>query len=263
MACLALSARGLTSERRENGLEWLARFQRDDGSVPVTPNVSSPCWPTGLAVLAWTAARAMSVTRFETQTERSVRWLLATRGRRVKYRPDLIGHDTSLRGWPWVDDTHSWVEPTAYAVLALRAAGVSSHPRVREGVRLLADRAFSDGGWNYGNTLVLGNTLRPFPATTGIALTALAGEPREAHIDVSLGYLADELRGIRSPFTLAWGLIGLSAWDARPTDADKWLADSTARALRREPDALEDALLLLADVAAESFVPESYGYVDG
>lgn len=225
--------------------------------------MSSPCWTTGLAVLAWTGARASSVTHFETQTENAVNWLLVTRGLRVAHRPDVFGHDTSLRGWPWVDETHSWVEPTAYAVLALRAAGVSSHPRVREGVRLLADRAFPKGGWNYGNTRVLGNTLRPFPATTGIALTALAGEPRETYIDVSLRYLADELPGIRSPSTLAWGLIGLSAWDARPGDTDAWLADSASRALRREPNALEDALLLLADVAPGPFAPASSGYVDG
>ena len=60
--------------------------------------------------------------------------------------------------------------------MALRAAGRASHPRVREAVRLLCDRALDEGGWNYGNTRVFANTLQPFPATTGIALTALAGE---------------------------------------------------------------------------------------
>ncbi|UCF33415.1 MAG: hypothetical protein JSV78_13885 [Phycisphaerales bacterium] len=165
-------------------------------------------------------------------------------------RPDIFGHDRTLVGWSWVVGTHSWVEPTAYAVMALRAAGKADHPRVREAVELLWDRALSDGGWNYGNTRVFANRLRPFPATTGIALAALAGEPRRAggsRIEAAIAYLLTELRQIRSPLSLAWGLIGLAAWDAFPTEASGWLAESARSVAINTIGPHEAALMLLAD----------------
>ena len=47
-------------------------------------------------------------------------------------RPGSRGHDATstcrLIGWPWAEDTFSWVEPTAWACLALRAAGPGRPP---------------------------------------------------------------------------------------------------------------------------------------
>ena len=100
----------------------------------------------------------------------------ARRQRRGDQEQLLVGHDTTLQGWPWVVGTHSWVEPTAINVLALRSAGQAGHPRCREAVKLLLDRQLPEGGWNYGNTTVLGHVLRPQVQPTGLALAALAGE---------------------------------------------------------------------------------------
>ncbi len=247
LACLALAAREVEPDRWVPGLAWLARVQRPDGGVPVAAPVSSPCWATGLALMAWAVADAGSNKQHQLYIERATSWLLATRGRRLPPRPDVRGHDGRLQGWPWVDGTHSWLEPTAYAILALRMVGKNNHPRTREGIRLLWDRALPGGGWNYGNTRVLGSTLRPFCRTTGIALAALAGEPHDPQIDASVDYLTRELPRVRSPLTLGWGLIGLSAWNARPTEAEEWLERSALLSPQRPPNTLEAALLLLAD----------------
>ena len=247
MACLALVSRNTAQRERANGLAWLAKLQRPDGGVPISEMISEPCWPTGLAVLAWLSADVSRKTDEYKCVQSGGAWLLTVRGRRQPDNRGVFGHDTSLQGWPWVQGTHSWVEPTAYATTALRVMGRADHPHAREGVRLLLDRTIPGGGWNYGNTRVLGNTLRPFPATTGIALAALAGEPPEDRIDSSITYLERALEQIRSPQSLAWGLIGLTAWDARPAHADRWLTESATRAARREPNVLEDALLLMAD----------------
>ncbi len=86
--------------------------------------------------------------------------------------------------------THSWVEPTAINVLALRSAGQAGHPRCREAVKLLLDRQLPEGGWNYGNTTVLGHVLRPQVQPTGLALAALAGETdARSKVQPSLDYL--------------------------------------------------------------------------
>ncbi len=246
LACLALSARGVEPKTWGKGLAWLATVQQEDGSVPVSSGIPGPAWSTGLAVLAWLQAGGQEEGRYAAHIKKATGWLLATRGIRLSPNTEVYGHDVTLQGWPWVKDMHSWVEPTSYAILALRAVGQAGHPRVREGARVLLDRALPDGGWNYGNKRILANTLRPFPATTGIALSALAGEPSGPATGRSITYLTQVLQGVRTPLTVGWGLIALTAWNARPAAADDWLARSAARAADGQPNTLHDALLLLA-----------------
>ena len=71
--------------------------------------------------------------------------------------------DVTLTGWPWGEGTFSWVEPTSWACLALHRLGQGDHPRVQEGERLLLDRAFDQGGVNYGNRMILGRMTEPIP----------------------------------------------------------------------------------------------------
>lgn len=248
LACLALAKHGLESRHWLPGLNLLAQTQRPDGGVPVTSADKTPCWATGLAVLAWTMADGDTTARFGAEIELAASWLLATHGNRLALQPDVFGHDTRLQGWPWVNGTHSWLEPTAYAVLALRAVGLGDHPRTREGIRLILDRSMPDGGWNYGNTRVLASALRPFPATTGIALAALSGQPSNTQIEAGVVYLQQKLSRIRAPVTLGWGLVGLTACGARPTDANDWLARAAKRAAEDQCNVVEYAMILLADL---------------
>jgi hypothetical protein len=221
--------------------------QQDHGGIQSAPLSDSPCWPTGLAMIAWNAMGEDTQQHFDRAIERAAQWLVNIRGRAIPLRPDIFGHNSQLQGWSWVEDTHSWLEPTAYGVLGLRAANKDDHPHTREAVMLLHDRMFPSGGWNYGNTRTLGRVLRPFPGTTGIVLTALAGEHDNTSIEPSFQYLHNELRGVRSPMSLAWGLIGLTECGVRPREAEEWLAESAAEALKRKPQPLEEALLLIAD----------------
>ena len=247
LACLALSAYKTDTEAYARGLAWLARLQRLDGGVPVASNVASPSWTTGLAVLAWSASIGETAGHYRPQIEKAVHWLLHTRGKPIAPNPRVYGHDTTLEGWSWVENSHSWVEPTAYAVLALRAAEKERDRRVRDGIRLILDRAIPGGGWNYGNTRVFANTLRPFPGPTGIALTALGGEPPDSRIDSGIAYLISVLQRVRAPLSLSWGLVGLSAWGKRPDESPQWIEECARRVLRGTPNAMYDALLLLAD----------------
>jgi hypothetical protein len=160
----------------------------------------------------------------------------------------MFGHDTTLVGWSWAEGTHSWVEPTALQVVALRTAGHGQHPRVREAVRLLLDRQLPAGGWNYGNTLVMGNTLPPHVQPTGIALLALAGEPAaRGRIERSLTYLRQTVNESTATVSLAWALLGLAAHGQSPAPAAEWLERAFRRTAQRDCSPYKYALLGLAD----------------
>jgi len=247
-ASLALSAHGVDVVDYLPGLGFLARIQRSTGAVPAVANVESPGWTTGPAVLAWTHAATELSVRHEEAARRGAEWLLQQAGERAPSNPTIYGHDTSLIGWPWVHGTHSWVEPTAYALLALDATRHRDHPRCVEGRRLLRNRVIPGGGWNYGNARMFGAALRPFPETTGVALLALSGFPGDKATESSLDYLLGELPRVRSPMSVSWGVMALTTWGRRPVQADDWLAQTAQRFSTGEFDPLQAALLLLADL---------------
>ena len=70
---------------------------------------------------------------------------------------------------------------------------------------------------------------------------------RVDRVEAGLDYLISELPKVRAPMSLAWGVIALTAWDRRPSEAADWLDETTGRTLTEDPNALYDALLLLAD----------------
>lgn len=217
---LAMSGR---SDGASRAADWLAAQQSRDGSIPVTSNADGPHWTTSLAILAWTQIDA-SRARFASHIDRAVEWLLATKGKPSPQSPH-IGHNATLVGWSWAAATHSWLEPTAFATMALTATGYRNHARTREAVEILVDRLLPSGGCNYGNTMVLGQTLLPHLQPSGIVLWALAthgvDDPR---IEASLEYLQREVLKPTGTASLAYALIALTAWDKRPNNADELIA---------------------------------------
>jgi hypothetical protein len=123
-----------------------------------------------------------------------------------------VDHNTALKGWPWTEGAHSWIEPTALSIIALSTVGYKSHPRTKEAIELILDRQLPAGGWNYGNRKVYGRELYPMPDMTGIALSALAGSIEESRVAGSLAYLSKMVKRLDTPFSLGWGILGLSAW---------------------------------------------------
>ncbi len=259
LAGLAL-ARGDESaqESARKAADWLAARQRPDGSLTPEEDLEGPGWPTSFALLLWSVLDVRPEPR-----ARAAAWLLGQRGQTLASRTaeaSAFGHDPTIAGWPWVAGTHSWLEPTAMAVVALRRHGLSSHPRMAEGMRLLRDRCLPSGGWNFGNTTLFGRELRPQPAPTGLALLALSGtaEADDPVVSPSIAYLESELPGLRAPASLAWGLIGLRAWGRRPVDANAWLTESFESACsHREPTRRLAMLLLAAEDEANTLGPGS------
>lgn len=239
-----------TSTEELEACDWLASIQQHDGAFGPSGNLPFPHWPTAPALLAWGDRE-----RFSAARKKAVEWLLTHQGSIQTSTDSPFGHDASIPGWPWVEGTHSWLEPTAMAVLALRQQGEANHPRVREGLRLIRDRTVRTGGWNYGNSSVFGTDLRPQPAPTGLALLALHGtmSADEPVVERACTYLEKMLPTTRSPQSLCWGLLALSAWDRNPAARDEWLAAAFATISRRSDLTIQLAYLLLG--AADQLLP--------
>ncbi len=213
-ALLALREAGESQAVLANAGRFLSGLQLADGRVLFSTEERSSWWPTSLALLAFRA-----VAGFEGEAERAAAFLLQKSGAHFKKKSDSpTGHDTEIRGWPWIEETHSWVEPTALAVIALRASGRAGHARVGEAVRMLMDRQLPGGGWNYGNTTVFGQELLPMPDATGLALAALSGMTNKEAVAKSLAYAQTRAPGIDAPFSLFWLTCGLSAWGSPVPD---------------------------------------------
>jgi len=249
----ALSAMALMAHDHEPTvrakLEWLAAIQSEDGSVGIGPGHASPQWPTSLVALAWKTAETTGHSdAFQANAHAAIQWLLSQRGTLLPRNPDVLGHDTTLVGWPWVTGTHSWIEPTSFAVLALKACGNRDNPRTREGVRLLIDRLLPDGGCNYGNTTVLGGELRPHLQPTGLILLALENEQDDSNrVERSRAFLRQKLSGRTTATSLSYGLMGLAAHGEAIDESPSWLESASRPALERgQSDRI--ALLLLASL---------------
>jgi hypothetical protein len=86
---------------------------------------------------------------------------------------------------------------------------------VSEAERLLLDRSCLSGGWNYGNSNMLGQELRPYVSTTAIAMLAMQDRVAHPVVERSLDYLENHATSERSGATLALSLLALRACGRR------------------------------------------------
>jgi hypothetical protein len=180
---------------RTRALEFLAAARTDGGwpyllGGPARPEPSVLAAAAGLDAAGWLDANraelgwatwlvpaALSRGGADGVVAWAVTEILGTEGKRVAVERQSVDIDGMIPGWPWVDGTSAWVEPTAYAVISLKRAGKASHSRVADGEALLRDRQCVDGGWNYGNPAVNGVDQDSDLPPTGWATLALPAGP--------------------------------------------------------------------------------------
>jgi hypothetical protein len=205
------------------GVKWLRRHQKDDGSWPLNDALAKSSWTTPIAALA--------LLPFQDQREhalRAARWILTQEGRKpgwigtLLFRLSLISKtvelDPYLSGWSWTPGAFSWVEPTSYSLMALKKLrpslfGTNYEERIRQGEMLIYDRMCENGGWNYGNSRVLGEALWPYPDVTAVALIALQDRATNQANQASLRALDGMMRETTTGITLGWGIICLTIYN--------------------------------------------------
>ncbi len=260
LVTLALRAVAKTSPARQvgDGVGWLIGRQNADGGWAPKAPLRESSWTTALATLV--------LGNLEPGRQAALRgatWLIREEGQRFGWlawamfrlfprlrRTEL---DPDLKGWPWMSRAFSWVEPTAYAVMALKKLGPSIHDsrvqeRIRQGELLIYDRMCQGGGWNYGNTRVLGENLGPYPDTTALALIALQDHPDREANRRSLEALRRMLDRVDSGLALGWSALCFALYGAETAALRERLVleyEATQFLGRTRPLAL--ALLALAD----------------
>jgi hypothetical protein len=150
--------------------------------------------------------------------------------------------DNSLQGWSWIADTFSWVEPTAWCLLALKtwklSPGMDVNPaRVDEAERLLINRSCASGGWNYGNSNMLGQELNPYVPTTAVALLAMQDRLSDATVQRSVTYLESNAVRETSGLALSLAVLALEACNRNTDAARTALTEQLATTLQLQNNA--------------------------
>jgi uncharacterized protein (DUF362 family) len=215
--CLGLLALSLEPEAHAavfaRALAVLEGCSAGDGTYRLARGREEAVWPTALVLFVEETLDGKVEDRGRTAGA-----LLRLRGQLPDRDPEVAIHDIDLKitGWPWGEGNFSWVEPTAWACLALRRAGHGEHERVRDGLRLLLDRTFDQGGINYGNRVVLGRPLEPVPGPTAISLLALQGHGDEPRVQASVRYLQNEENLGSDLEHLCWARLALTVYRDQP-----------------------------------------------
>jgi hypothetical protein len=217
------------------GRQFLRGGQLPDGSWPASRGATTGSWVTSLAcsVLSDLSESSAAVTS-------GLKWLCDDYPRdsslwrriigRFRSGPPLAEHDDSFRGWGWTPRTSSWVEPTSFAILALRERPEEWRPatasqRCELAVSLLYDRMCPGGGWNCGNPRVYGVAGEPLVLSTAWALLAVHDLPAHGSKLASLEWLKRSYGSIQSPASLSVARIVLEAYGIELPNANQELPE--------------------------------------
>jgi hypothetical protein len=229
------------------GLAYLKLQQLPDASWPAAPGMSSGGWVTSLAALALAQFPAD-----ERSLHAALQWLCddypRDSSRWQKFLKSFssakqhASHSDEFRGWGWTPRTSSWVEPTAFALMALAAASarpkeaaVVPAPLAKQisgrsvlATGLLYDRTCAGGGWNCGNPRVYGVDGDSLILPTCWALLALRDAPDHPHRALSLAWLQKSFPAIASAGSLAVAQITLENYNLPVPPRPRQLTDFSA-----------------------------------
>jgi len=173
----------------------------------------------GLTLLALTA---LQVSDDAPVRSRVVSALLKAKGIQLTSAdPTVMRQNNQLQAWSWIAGTFSWAEPTAWCLLALKKAGARSGDaatRIADAEAVLIDRVCHPGGWNYGNSAVFTQDLRPYVPTSALALLSMQDRRDHPAVASSLQWLEANATTERSAMALGLAAVCLHVFN-RPVDA--------------------------------------------
>ncbi|MBX7105310.1 MAG: DUF362 domain-containing protein [Gemmataceae bacterium] len=254
LALLALHGRPEAAEVVARGRSARENYRQADGSYRLAGGREEFVWGTSLALVTLIDEGAD-----DARIKKSASFLLGVRGKPGQEDADTdrcFDIDVKLVGWPWAEGTFSWVEPTAWACIALSMAGQGEHPRVRQGLDLLRDRAFDRGGANYGNKIVLSTETEPIPGPSAVLLWAMQGRIQEPRIASAIDYVIHHARHTLDLEHLAQAKIALALHNLHDLGwLDERIIESVAAQAKQTWANRMTARLALAAIALDNGRP--------
>jgi len=231
VTALKTLAENSAAAQRKRAIDWLVRQQNKDHSWPLNETVKQGSWTSALAITALSdsaehSERALAAARWLLEQEGSKPGILAEIILWATGKSNVNKLNKDLIGWSWVPNSFSWVEPTSYALIAVkklrpRLAGTNIDERIRQADAMIYDRMCNGGGWNYGNSKVLDYALWPYPDITALALIAMQDHAKEKANQESLQVLTKTARETDSGLALCWAAICLNVYGQDNSDFQK------------------------------------------
>ncbi|MCC7527425.1 MAG: hypothetical protein IT342_02815 [Candidatus Melainabacteria bacterium] len=256
-------ARRKDGAARKQVIEFLSASQNKDGGWSTSPGLGKSDWTSGLALLALRillkeegsidpACRSLLDNAvkflFEERFELFGPYLWLAKPM-VKFNEGEEGLNWA-RGWPWSQGAFHWVEPTVYALLALKIPGPveakDSQNVLMRGDKFLLEHACKDGGWNHGNDLCLNVHLPPFAVTTAEALIALQNENKANVVKKAFHNLSKTIGYNKSAMSLAWVSIAQQSHGKDSSESIAALIDRQNDDGSFGPDLMVTAISMLA-----------------
>ncbi len=222
-AALCLSRSEKSKTDLVDAARWLAARQSEDGFLDDATGGSPNLGFNGVAALV-----VRDTGRWSLESARRLFGGLGrTKGASLENGRDR--QDNTQQGWSWIEGTFSWVEPTSWCLLALKKAPMllpsgERAARIEEADRLLLDRVCRTGGWNYGNSNVLGQELHAHVPTTALALLALQDRREHPSVQKSLEYLLRQRLAEPAGMALSLTSICLRVYGVAALDVHERLA---------------------------------------
>jgi hypothetical protein len=218
-------------------LSRMEGWQGPDGLLSEMPGVPPNLAFNGLAAVAY--QRALATRPGDPRQHRQfadaiLAGILTIEGTRLP-QEEVSRQNNQLSAWPWTNGTFSWVEPTAWCLLALKKAPAAPRReragiRIAEAERTLADRCCVSGGWNTGNSNMLGKELLPYVPTSALALLALQDRRALPEVPRSVAWLTANWQREPSPLALSLTQIAMSLHRQSPDDVERALRAHVAAA---------------------------------
>jgi hypothetical protein len=173
VACLALVAQDIVSDRLTRGVAWLCRDLPGEAG----------------------------------RLHRAIRSVFGKKntGQNASY----YGWSWTAGTASWVEPTSYAILLLRLLPAAMRSQ--AAEQRLRIGEQMLYDRMCPGGGWNCGNPMVYGVPGEPQVTSTVWALLALKEHPQQPEVQKSLSWLEGFSKSVKSPASLALALIAFRA----------------------------------------------------
>jgi len=213
----------------ERLIAFLLANQNSDGGWSTGPGIGQSDWTSALALLALRITKhyqpdLINEKIFKQSLKKAANYLITDRNDfmfPVMRLLLFLGAKGPMglqfgKGWPWNKNCYSWVEPTAYCLMALKLPYLIDDHLIKIAVQhahtFLLDRACKGGGWNHGAFYCLGEYCPPYILTTAESLLSLIDIPENEQVKSGLNYL-DKAHGEGfSAWSLSLSILALDAY---------------------------------------------------